>query len=119
MYVRRKRHHRGDGSTRLYFQLVTCRRVDGRPRQRVLAHLGQCPSVEAALAQLDQRIATAAAAFAQHQAEIAAALAAGWSRERPDAWHRLWASANATRLQLHALQRQRARLLAAQVACSA
>jgi len=32
-----------------YYQLVESRRVDGKPRQRVLVHLGRYPTVDAAL----------------------------------------------------------------------
>ncbi len=44
-YVRKKRNKSGSE----YYQLVESRRVDGKPRQRILAYLGQYPSVEVAL----------------------------------------------------------------------
>ena len=44
MFVRKKRGRNGD-----YYQLVESRRVDGKPRQRVLLHLGRHPTIEAAL----------------------------------------------------------------------
>lgn len=40
-----------------YRQLVESYREDGKPRQRVIAHLGQYPSLEAALEDLPHRIA--------------------------------------------------------------
>jgi predicted RNase H-like nuclease (RuvC/YqgF family) len=43
-YVRKKKVKRGE-----YYQLVESRRVDGRPRQKVLMHLGEYPTVDAAL----------------------------------------------------------------------
>ena len=43
-YVRKK-----TVKNREYFQLVESRRVDGKPRQHVLVHLGQHPTVEEAL----------------------------------------------------------------------
>ena len=43
-YVRKK-----TVKNREYFQLVESRRVDGKPRQHVLVHLGQHPTVEVAL----------------------------------------------------------------------
>ncbi len=43
-YVRKK-----GGRGQPYYQLVESRRVDGRPRQRVLIHLGRHPTVEEAL----------------------------------------------------------------------
>ncbi len=44
-FVRKKAAARGNA----YYQLVEARRVDGKPRQRVLIHLGQHDTVEAAL----------------------------------------------------------------------
>ncbi len=44
-YVRKKRAARGTD----YYQLVESRRVDGKPRQRVLMHLGRNATVEQAL----------------------------------------------------------------------
>ncbi|MDP9458387.1 MAG: hypothetical protein M3Q49_00155 [Actinomycetota bacterium] len=44
MFVRKKR-----GRSEDYYQLVESRRVDGKPRQRVLLHLGRHPTIEAAL----------------------------------------------------------------------
>lgn len=41
---------------REYYQLVESRRVEGKPRQRVLAHLGEFTSLEAALEELPDRI---------------------------------------------------------------
>jgi hypothetical protein len=43
-FVRRKRVNSYE-----YYQLVESRLEDGKPRQRVLLHLGRYPSVEAAL----------------------------------------------------------------------
>ena len=43
-FVRRKRVDGGE-----YYQLVESRRVDGRPRQKVLVHLGHLPTVDDAL----------------------------------------------------------------------
>jgi hypothetical protein len=43
-FVRKKRV---DG--REYFQVVESRRVDGKPRQTVLVHLGHCATVDEAL----------------------------------------------------------------------
>jgi hypothetical protein len=43
-FVRRKRIDGGE-----YYQLVESRRVDGRPRQKVLLHLGHHPTVDDAL----------------------------------------------------------------------
>ena len=51
-YVRKKR----TGTTE-YYQLVESRRVDGKPRQRVIMHLGEYPSVEAAIEGLPEEIA--------------------------------------------------------------
>jgi hypothetical protein len=39
-----------------YYQVVESRRVDGKPRQKVLAHLGKYPSVAAALEGLPEDI---------------------------------------------------------------
>ncbi len=50
-YVRTKRV-----GNREYYQLVESRRVDGKPRQTVLAHLGRYPDVDAAIADLPRRI---------------------------------------------------------------
>lgn len=44
MYVRKKK-----GSPYDYYQLVESRRVDGKPRQKVLLHLGDYSSVDDAL----------------------------------------------------------------------
>ncbi len=44
MFVRKKRVRHED-----YYQLVESHRVDGKPRQKVLLHLGRHPTVEAAL----------------------------------------------------------------------
>jgi len=44
-YVRKKRVKRYE-----YYQLVENHRVDGKPRQRVIMHLGNEPTVDAALA---------------------------------------------------------------------
>ena len=52
-YVRKKRNKTGSES----YQLVESRRVDGKPRQRVILHLGKYPSVEAALEGLPEEIA--------------------------------------------------------------
>ncbi len=43
-FVRRKRVGGGE-----YYQLVESRRVDGKPRQKVLVHLGRYPTVDDAL----------------------------------------------------------------------
>src|SRR5919112_3289876 len=43
-YVRRKKVKRYE-----YYQLVENHRVDGKPRQRVIMHLGKEPTVDAAL----------------------------------------------------------------------
>ena len=43
-YVRKKKVKDGE-----YYQLVESRRVDGKPRQKVLLHLGRHPTVDAAL----------------------------------------------------------------------
>jgi hypothetical protein len=43
-FVRIKRIHGGE-----YYQLVESRRVDGKPRQKVLIHLGSHPTVDEAL----------------------------------------------------------------------
>src|SRR5215217_2282742 len=43
-YVRKKRVKRYE-----YYQLVENHRVDGKPRQRVIMHLGKEPTVDAAL----------------------------------------------------------------------
>ena len=45
-YVRKKRVDGGE-----YYQLVESRRVDGKPRQKVLVHLGHHPTVNDALKQ--------------------------------------------------------------------
>jgi hypothetical protein len=39
-----------------YYQLVECRRVNGQPRQRVIAHLGRYSSVNDALAYMARDI---------------------------------------------------------------
>jgi hypothetical protein len=39
-----------------YYQLVENRRVDGKPRQKVLVHLGRHPTVESALTEWPQAI---------------------------------------------------------------
>ncbi len=44
-FVRKKAAARGN----TYYQLVEARRVDGKPRQRVLIHLGRHDTVDAAL----------------------------------------------------------------------
>ncbi len=54
-YVRKKSFKRGEATVE-YYQLVESRRVDGKPRQRVLAHLGQYSSVDAALEELPHEI---------------------------------------------------------------
>jgi hypothetical protein len=59
-YVRRKAilpEPEGSLSRRHYYQLVESRRVDGKPRQKVLLHLGEFPSVAAALEGLPKKIA--------------------------------------------------------------
>src|SRR5918999_1322807 len=43
-YIRRKKVKRYE-----YYQLVENHRVDGKPRQRVIMHLGKEPTVDAAL----------------------------------------------------------------------
>lgn len=43
MYVREKTIRRGEKAYS-YFQLVAGERVEGRVRQRVVKHLGRCPS---------------------------------------------------------------------------
>jgi predicted RNase H-like nuclease (RuvC/YqgF family) len=43
-YVRKKKVKRYE-----YYQLVESHRVDGKPRQKVLMHLGKYPTVDAAL----------------------------------------------------------------------
>ena len=43
-FVRRKKVDGGE-----YYQLVESRRVDGKPRQKVLVHLGKHPRVDDAL----------------------------------------------------------------------
>ncbi|HKH38824.1 MAG TPA: hypothetical protein VKA82_16850 [Rubrobacter sp.] len=43
-YVRKKKVKRYE-----YYQLVESHRVDGKPRQRVIMHLGKEPTVDAAL----------------------------------------------------------------------
>jgi hypothetical protein len=45
MYVREKTIRRGEKAYS-YYQLVEGERVEGRVRQRVLRHLGRCPSRE-------------------------------------------------------------------------
>lgn len=43
-FIRKKRVDGGE-----YYQLVESRRVDGKPRQKVLVHLGQHPTIDEAL----------------------------------------------------------------------
>jgi hypothetical protein len=52
VYVRKKRVKDRD-----YHQLVESYREDGKVRQRVLVHLGEYPTVDAALEGLPERIA--------------------------------------------------------------
>jgi len=51
-YVRKKRVKRYE-----YYQLVENHRVDGKPRQRVIMHLGKEPTVDAALENWAKEIA--------------------------------------------------------------
>jgi len=51
-YVRKKKNATGSE----YYQLVESRRVNGKPRQKVLAHLGKYPTLEAALEGLPEDI---------------------------------------------------------------
>ena len=51
-YVRRKKVKRYE-----YYQLVENHRVDGKPRQRVIMHLGKEPTVDAALENWPKEIA--------------------------------------------------------------
>lgn len=46
MFVRKKTKPRGGNA---YHQLVESRRVDGKPRQKVVMHLGGYPTVDEAL----------------------------------------------------------------------
>ena len=50
-YVRRKRV-----GGREYYQLVESRRVEGKPRQKVLVHLGMHPTVDEALREWPKEI---------------------------------------------------------------
>ncbi len=50
-YVRRKRSRGGE-----YYQLVESHRVEGKPRQKVLVHLGRHPTVEDALREWPKEI---------------------------------------------------------------
>jgi hypothetical protein len=52
VYVRKKKNATGAE----YYQLVEAQRVDGKPRQKVLAHLGKYPTLEAALKGLPEDI---------------------------------------------------------------
>jgi hypothetical protein len=49
-YIREKKVPGKDGRSYSYFQLVEGKRVDGKVRQRVIAHLGKHPNIEAARA---------------------------------------------------------------------
>jgi hypothetical protein len=55
-FVRKKTftRYKGTDSERKasYYQLVESRRIGGKPRQKVLTHLGQYPSVDVALERL-------------------------------------------------------------------
>jgi hypothetical protein len=51
-FVRKKRV-----GGREYYQLVETHRVDGKPRQKMLVHLGRYPTVDEALEDLPRRIA--------------------------------------------------------------
>ncbi len=70
-YVREKHYRARDGSLHVYYQLVESYRAGGRPRQRVLVHLGAQPSVELALADLERRIAGMVATLERYQAQAA------------------------------------------------
>ena len=50
-YVRKKKVKRYE-----YYQLVENHRVDGKPRQRVIVHLGKEPTVDAALEEWPKEI---------------------------------------------------------------
>jgi hypothetical protein len=49
-YVREKKVPGKDGRSYSYYQLVEGKRVDGKVRQHVIAHLGKHPNIEAARA---------------------------------------------------------------------
>jgi hypothetical protein len=46
MFVRKKRKPQGGNA---YYQLVESRRIDGKPRQKVILHLSHYPTVDDAL----------------------------------------------------------------------
>jgi hypothetical protein len=46
VFIRKKKHHHGGSA---YYQLVESRRIDGKPRQKVVLHLNQYPTVDDAL----------------------------------------------------------------------
>jgi hypothetical protein len=63
-FVRRKRVDSGE-----YYQLVESRRVNGRPRQKVLIHLGHHPTVDDALNQWPREVGRLRRAGHQEAAE--------------------------------------------------
>jgi len=78
-FVRRTRSRGGE-----YYQLVESHRVEGKPRQKVLIHLGRHPTVDDALREWPKEIERL-----RHFARESRALGA-FSRESgfPDAWAR-------------------------------
>src|SRR4051794_4765009 len=57
MFIRTKQRRRADGTTRLDYQVVENYRDGGRVRQRVLLHLQQYPTLEAAAAEWPAELA--------------------------------------------------------------
>ncbi len=78
-FVRKTRSRGGE-----YYQLVESHRVEGKPRQRMLVHLGRHPTVDDALREWPKEIERL-----RHFAREARLLGA-FSRESgfPDAWER-------------------------------
>ncbi len=70
-YIRKKRVRHYE-----YYQLVENRRVDGKPRQKVLVHLSRHPTVESALTEWPQAIKRLRR-FAQRKREEAEGVSEG------------------------------------------
>jgi hypothetical protein len=79
-YIRRKRSRGSD-----YYQLVESHRVEGKPRQKVLVHLGSHPTVDDALREWPKEIrglrhlVREARALGEYSRKTG--LSVGWARE--------------------------------------
>ena len=70
-----------------YYQLVQSRRVNGNPRQRVLLHLGRCPTVDEALKEWP-RVIKRLRRLADKERRDAQAFAAPVDSDKQPSWYR-------------------------------